>query len=78
MIIRLIHEVITAVILWWLEMTLFSKKASHKIDKLHGSAKTYDILLKSKGFESLWSGFVICEKKLFFVLGMANEDPIFA
>ena len=29
-------------------MTLFSKKASHEIENIHNSAKTY-ILLKSKG-----------------------------
>ena len=32
-----------------------------------------------KVFESLWSGFVISEKKIvFFVLGVAYGDPIFA
>ena len=31
--------------LLWLEMTLFSKKALHNIEK-HNSAKTYGILLK--------------------------------
>ena len=36
------------------------------------------ILLKYKVLESLGSGFVIFEKKVFFVLGMAHGDPIFA
>ena len=43
------------------------------------SAKTYGILLKQKGFESLGSRFVIFEKKKkFFVLAAAHGDPSFA
>ena len=44
----------------------------------HNLAKTYDILLKWKVFESLQSGFVIFGKKMFFVLDVAYGDPIFA
>ena len=40
--------------------------------------KIYDILLKSKAFESLGSGFVISGKKKCSVLDMAHGDPIFA
>ena len=60
-------------------MTLFSKKALHNIEKKnHNSAKTYDILLNEKDFESLGSCFVISEKKMFFTLSIAHGDPIFA
>ena len=45
---------------------------------IHNSGKTYGILLKSKGFESLGSGVIISEKKLFIDLGVAHGDPIFA
>ena len=38
----------------------------------------HGILLKYKVLESLGSGFVILKKKVFFVLGMAHGDPIFA
>ena len=47
-----------------------SKKASHKLTKqkdIHNSAKTYDILIKEKVFESLLSGFVISVKKSYFL-----------
>ena len=49
-------------------MALFSKKALHNIEK-HNSAKSYGILLKYKGFESLGSGFIISEKKFFLFWG---------
>ena len=35
-------------------------------------------MLKQKGFESLGSVFIISEKELFFVLGVAHGDPILA
>ena len=56
----------------------FSTKASYKQKNIHNSAKTYDILIKSKVFESLRFGFDISAKKCFLVLGMAYEGPIFA
>ena len=67
-------------LLLWLEMTFFSKKNITQYGKtyIHNSAKTYGILLKWKGFESLGSCSVISEKKKVFVLGMPHGDPIFA
>ena len=61
----------------WLEMALFSKKVLLNIENIHNSVKTCDILLK-KSFEKLGSGFVISEKKIFFGLGVAQGNPIFA
>ena len=56
-----------------------AKKHHAKLKNIHNySAKTYDILITWNVFESLWSGFVVYVKQLFFsVLGMAHGDPFF-
>ena len=45
---------------------------------IRNSAKAYGILLKYKVFGSLGSGFVIFEKQMFFLLGVAHGDLSFA
>ena len=47
-----------------------NKKALHNIENIHNSTKTYGILLKYKGFESLESVFIISEKKIIFCFGL--------
>ena len=49
----------------WLEMTLFSKKSSHKIEK-HSYLSQNIYFDKIIFFEILWSGFVFSVKKFWF------------
>ena len=55
--------------------TFQQKRITYHRKTLITYAKSYDILLKQKGFESFGSVFVMKKK---FVLGVAHGDPIFA
>ena len=59
----------------WLEITLFSKKTSPKIEK-HKSAKAYYILI-IKTFLKAYNLLLLILQKICF-LGVVHTDPFFA